>query len=84
MSDGHLVYSPICHTHSISTHSEYKIPYHWDYWQDSCRAFLSICSRILVLRLDGWERSIGVAAEIAIATEQGLLIEYMTEQEMHG
>jgi len=82
--DGHLVYSPICHTHSIATHREYRIPYDWEHWRDSCLAFLSICGRVLVLQLDGWERSVGVAAEIVIATEQGLSIDYKTEQELHG
>lgn len=67
MAAGTLVYSPISHTHPIL--EVCGLPKGWEAYD---RAMLSRCSRVIVLQLEGWEASVGVAAEIRIAEELGL------------
>lgn len=75
MNDGHIVFSPISHTHPIAV--ECKLPGGWDYWRKFDEAFLSWCDCVYVVRLDGWERSKGVAAECAIARDMSKPVVYV-------
>jgi len=75
MLTGHFVFSPISHAHPIA--EAHDLPLGWDFREAFDRAFLSCCYRIIVLRLDGWEHSTGVTAEIRIAGEMGIPVEYM-------
>lgn len=75
MSEGLHVFSPISHTHPIAVAGE--LPTGWDFWEPYDRAILSVCASVIVLRQPGWMESLGVAAEIAIANELGLPIEYI-------
>jgi hypothetical protein len=79
MRKGILVFSPISHSHSIAKIGD--LPKDWQYWGDFCRATLSICDTMYVLMLDGWEESAGVKAEIGLAKELGLQIEYLRPKE---
>lgn len=72
---GNHVFSPISHTHPIALNG--NLPIGWDYWADYDRLMLSICTHLVVLMLDGWRESTGVTAEIKIAREMGLIVEYM-------
>ena len=45
-------------------------------------AFLRNADRLLVLKLDGWESSIGIALEVAFAEARGLPIYYYTLEEL--
>ena len=69
MQAGDLVFSPIAHTHPIAA---YGLPGDWSFWQAYDRAMIERCDELAVLQLDGWEESIGVQAEIAIAKELNL------------
>ena len=75
MRSGVLVFSPISHSHPIAEAGE--LPLGWDFWEQFDRAHLSNCHKVIVLMLDGWRDSKGVAAEIAIAEEMGLPVEFM-------
>lgn len=75
MSDGALVYSPISHTHPIAEAG--SLPIGWDFWQTYDKAFIYHSRKVVVLMLDGWQQSKGVTAEIAIATDAGIPIEYL-------
>jgi hypothetical protein len=75
MKEGHFVFSPISHTHPIAEAGD--LPTGWEFWEGFDRAYLQHCHRIIVLRIEGWEQSVGVQAEIAIATEMGLIIDYI-------
>lgn len=77
MRQGHLVFSPISHTHPIA--EACALPLGWDFWQAFDRAYLDHSHLLVVLEIDGWRESRGVAAEIAIAREQGLPIVYIGE-----
>lgn len=72
---GEFVYSPISHCHPIALLCD--LPKDWEYWDKYCRATLSCCHKMYVLMLDGWKESTGVTAEIKIAEEMGIEIEYI-------
>lgn len=75
MREGVHVYSPIVHNHPIAEAA--NIPMGWDVWETHDRVSLSCCNKVIVLRAEGWDRSNGVKAEISIAVEQGITVEYM-------
>jgi hypothetical protein len=77
MANGEYIYSPISHTHPIAEAAEGTLPRHWDFWEGYDRTMISCCDRLLVLTIDGWKESKGVQAEIKIAEEMGLPIEYI-------
>lgn len=49
----------------------------WDNWKMQDTAILSVCRKLMVLMLDGWRESVGVANEILYARENGIPIEYL-------
>lgn len=72
---GLWVYAPIAHTHQIAIDGEF--PADFDAWREYDRHMLSLCDRLCVLKLDGWKESKGVQAEIAMASEFHLPVEYL-------
>jgi hypothetical protein len=78
MRAGAKVFSPISHTHPIAV--ECELPKGWDFWQAFDRAYLSASERVVVVCIDGWRESVGVQAEIAIAQEMGIPVEYITPE----
>lgn len=73
---GKFVYSPIAHTHPIAIAGD--VPPDFDHWRAYDRHILTLCDRLTVLTLDGWRESKGVQAELGIAAELRLPVEYMT------
>src|SRR5690348_9976122 len=64
IEQGRVVYSPITMTHPIDVilagrHSTLGS----DYWVRFDEAFMEACAEIIILRLDGWEESRGIARE---------------------
>ena len=66
MRAGHVVFSPIVHSHPLTA---YGLPSEWSFWERCDRAFLERCDRLVVLTLDGWQRSVGVQAELRLAAD---------------
>ncbi len=75
MRQGLHIFSPISHTHPIAEAAD--LPGDFNFWQKYDTAFLSNCCKLIVLKLEGWEQSVGVSAEIAIAESLGLPIEFL-------
>lgn len=73
--EGHTVFSPISHTHPIAEEGE--LPKGWTFWRSFDTAYLSVSRAFIVLAIDGWEESVGVAAEHEIAARFGLSPVYM-------
>jgi hypothetical protein len=71
---GKLILSPIAHSHALC---QYDLPLDWEFWQQVDRRLLETCNEVVVLMLDGWEQSVGVQAEIAIARELGKPVTYL-------
>lgn len=75
---GHIVYSPITMTHPIDVVlAGLSNTLGSDYWVTFDEAFMEICSEMVVIRLDGWERSNGIRREIAYFTERKKPIRYI-------
>lgn len=79
MRQGLHIFSPISHTHPIVEAG--GLPCGWDYWAEYDRAVLSVCHKMIVLTLDGWRASTGVNAEMMIAAEMRIPIEFMEVNE---
>jgi len=75
MAEGRYLFSPISHTHPIAEAG--VLPCYWLYWEGYDRVMIECCDDIIVLRLPGWETSIGVQAEIKISKELEIPIEYV-------
>lgn len=69
------VFSPISHSHSIAMDGD--LPKDFEFWQAYCRVMLRACGKMIVLMQDGWKESVGVKAEVAIAREMGLPVEFL-------
>ena len=54
------------------------------FWARYDRSVLARCDAVAVLTLDGWEDSVGVQAELAIAGELGLLVRYVSALAANG
>ena len=78
MREGKFVYSPIAHCHDIS---QFGLPTTWDFWERYDTEMITRCDHLWVLMLDGWSDSIGVSAEIDIATNYGIPITYIESEE---
>ena len=65
VKEDHVIYSPIAHFHPIAVRHE--LPRDFSFWQRQNLSMLSKADTLLVLRLDGWETSKGVANEIDCA-----------------
>ncbi len=76
---GHLVFSPIAHSHCIAQHG---LPMDWGFWEAQDRWLLAACDELWVLKLDGWQHSRGVQAEIAIARALGKAVRFVSESEL--
>lgn len=77
MARGKLVFSPIAHSHPIEQHfDDQRIEGH-DFWLKQDFAVLRHASEILVLRLDGWEKSFGINAEVQLAAQLGIPVHYI-------
>lgn len=73
LAKGRHVFAPIVYGHDMTT--RHKLPVEWEPWEPFARAMLSRCTELLILPLDGWEQSKGIAAEKAIAKELNLPID---------
>lgn len=83
MNQGHIVFSPISHNHSIIMQED--LPRGWEFWEKRDRAFIEWCDILFVIMEPGWKTSTGVQAEIDIATEMNKTVVYIdssNEQEV--
>lgn len=75
MAEGFLVFSPISHTHPIAIAGD--LPKGWEFWHAYDRTFIEWADEVYVLKQQGWEESVGVAAEISIAKTLGKLVVFI-------
>ncbi len=64
---GIVAYSAISAMHHLL--DSWKLPNDWKYWEKHCATMIGCAKIVHVLCLDGWDTSVGVAGEIAIARE---------------
>lgn len=63
ISAGISIYSPIAHTHGIALHGKID-PLDQRFWYDFDRSMLLVCHTLIVVHMEGWESSSGIAEEI--------------------
>ena len=61
------VYSPIVHYHVVARFGE--LPTDFTFWQHHNRHMIQLASELWALASDGWEKSVGMAAEVEYAAE---------------
>lgn len=79
---GHVVYSPICQSHGMAVDPLIRVPTDFAFWEKSCLAFLEVCSTVVVLKLPEWTKSVGVSAEVELATKLGKKLLLYTPEEL--
>lgn len=70
-----IIYAPISSCHHVAV--KYGMPRDWEFWKRFDIDFVKACGRLLVLPLKGWDKSKGVAAEMQLARDNGLEIEFL-------
>mgnify|MGYP001810783450 CR=1 FL=1 len=74
------VYSPIVHCHEIA--KVHELPTDFEFWMRYNYRMLSAARKLLVLTLDGWDKSVGVRAEITYALTHCKPVLYRTPVEI--
>lgn len=74
---GIAVFSPISHSHPISGYLSPKLRHDHELWMRQDLPILDHCAWVCVVRLRGWEKSRGVAREIAHAEGRGIPVIYI-------
>lgn len=67
--EGWMVFSPIAYGHQFAV--EFAAPFDWDSWARLDQRLIRACDLLVVLCIDGWDRSRGVAAEREYAESLG-------------
>lgn len=75
IADGEHPVSPLMN-HFLGDRAD-TFPLTWEYWEEYSRKLLSRCDRIDVLKIDGWDTSTGVLAEIELAVSLGIKVRYV-------
>ena len=80
LNKGLYIFSPIAYNHPIT---RFNLPTDWGFWEGFDKSFLERCSPILlVLTLPGWDKSVGVKAEIEFAIGLGFEVLYLDYNEV--
>lgn len=75
VANGDVVFSPISYGHNLIQFKD--MPGDWGFWFNFCVTFLLKCDKLIVCKMPGWEKSIGVSEEIEIANKYGIPVEYI-------
>jgi hypothetical protein len=78
MQQGYVVFCPIAHSHPIEVHGMPVVEGH-DFWLKQDFGVLEKCSKLVVYKMKGWDKSFGIGREIEFAKEHGIPIEYLDE-----
>lgn len=70
MKRGHRIFCPIAHSHPIAIHGDID-PLDWEFWAKQDGDMMKACNGLIVVQMQGWDQSIGVADEIAAFQWQG-------------
>ncbi len=71
---GHVVYCPIASWHHLA--KEHGMPKDFEFWGHLNLNILRHCAEFWVLRLDGWDESVGLTAEMGFAQEVGMTVRH--------
>lgn len=77
VSQGHIVMSPIVYGHTLLQYKE--IPGDWQFWKNFCESFLYKSDEMFVYKIEGWDKSTGLLAEVELAKSLNIKITYLEE-----
>lgn len=63
--------------YKVETTKHGKMPDDWEYWKEYSYTLLSMCNKMVVMMMHGWETSTGVKAEIEYCEKHGIEVEYV-------
>jgi hypothetical protein len=72
---GLTVFSPITHSHPMHTIGCCKGD--WSFWEKVDRDYLAVSNQLIILLLEGWDRSTGLNAELGLARDAGIPVHYL-------
>ncbi len=75
LKDRIWTFSPIVHCHELKKIVD--LPFEHEFWLDYDCHILKLCTKLLVLRIEGWETSRGLKMEMDFANANGIPIEYI-------
>lgn len=78
-AQGVVAFSPITYGHTLLEFKE--MPHDWAFWKNFCLSFLQHCDKLVVCKMDGWEKSNGVTEEMKFAQENGIEIGFIEMQD---
>lgn len=78
MDEGYVVFSPIAHSHSVEKEGMKEVRT-GDFWLDQDLEIVRRCDKVFVYMLPGWDKSRGIAREVACAEQNNIPIEYIDE-----
>lgn len=81
MRRGHRIFCPIAHSHPIASFGGID-PLDWEFWAKQDGEMMKTCNGLIVLKMQGWEESVGVADEISAFEWQGKPIIYVEPAEL--
>lgn len=76
MKQGIFTISPLL-KHFIARHAD--LPTDYKFWKDYSDTLLCTVDQMIVVKMAEWEESIGVTAEIRMATDLGIPVVYVDE-----
>lgn len=82
MQQGHTIYSPIAHNHYLA--QNFDLPRDWNFWKQFDLEVLERCDELWVLKLPGWDKSLGVSEETAFANYLSLPVQYIEWGNVRG
>ena len=75
LNAGNFVYSPIAHSKPIADQSQ--LPTDFAFWQAYDEEMIKRCDEVWVLKLEGWNRSVGIYNEVELAVKYGKPVRYL-------
>lgn len=76
------VFSPLSHGQALLD-SGIRLPTKFEFWKGYCTRMVSMCDRLVVLCLPGWQTSVGVQEEIRVAQKAFMPITYVWPKEVN-
>ncbi len=76
MESGYKVFCPIAHSHPIEVHGMDGIR-SGDFWLEQDFAILRHADKMVVVKMPGWDKSLGIEREIAFCKDNGIPVEFV-------
>lgn len=76
---GIVALSPITYGHTLLSYT--PMPTDWGFWRNFCLSFLQHSSELWIIKMDGWNKSSGVAEEIKFAIKNSIPVKYVEDDD---